>query len=677
MSEVLNPYPLFFARNGEPLDSGDVYIGSDGQNPQSNPVDVFFDEAMTAPAFQPIKTMGGYPMNRGTPARLFVAASSYSVLVRDRAGALVWSALSVTSIPEFTQQFIAQLLTPQTLAEDAASVTPVNYALPEGHVERYLAWSSSSTDFTTAFQSVAAVARNKPGLTITFTHGRTYAVWPLGTGSTLFDLSSARGVTVEGNDALISAGSVSASILDVFDIKGAEGIIVRNLRLTQSYATLDANNGSRFFRIRQGSSRILLENIQQTNGLYGIGVFGELTSDGPRSNCINAMNCVFSNVFYPQNFQVSGDNYFARGIRAIGCGRSYFPYNVHSHDVELTSQHGGQFDDCLLKVFCDPALSYNKLEHIKLKYWSDGRFATASNQGVGQSLVSFDLQQNTAVSTPGQINDVQITVTHEPQASPTTDRLVIFRKFTSAGTADTTARGHIISNIKISGSVRSWQNATGPCIDLFNTTEGFTWTGDAALNILIENFYAVSSNAAQVAIQINGQPFGSGSGVILHNVMTEMRVDRANWNEQKAFEAINVSSATVVARGAYDSYTPVWSGSGGAATLGNGAIFGRFTRRGDRVTGYVQLTIGSTSSAGAGNMQFSLPVASASGEGDQLGSAVLLDTGAQFYVGTSYIADAASVANIVSNTAFVTGTAPFTIANGDVYRLNFDYICAP
>lgn len=566
-----------------------------------------------------------------------------------------------------------------TDAEDAAGVTPVNYAFQEGHVERYEQWSSSSTDFTAAFQRVATVARNKPGLVIQFTPGRTYSVWPSGSGSTLFDLNGATGVIVQGNGALLSAGDVDASTPYVFDLLGAQGVDIRNLRYQQSYTTLDSANGARFFVIRQGSHRIKIRNCEQTGGQAGIIVLGEQTSDAPRSDQISAVNCTFTNVYYPQNFQASGDQYFARGIKTINCGRGYFPYNVRQHDVEMFSQPGGPFDDAILTVYADSSGTYNKLEQIRLRYFSDGRHSSASDQSSGQSVITFAAQQANATTAAAEFNDIDIQVRFEPQADPTTERLVNFRKLTSAGAADTAARGHLFANIRISGMVRSWANATGPaCIDIFGTADGYNWTGDGAANITVRDLYA-SGDPSQIAIAINGQPFGAETGVRLENVFTDMLISRTNWNEQHAFSADNVVSASLVASGAYVSYTPSWTGSTGNPTLGNGSLIGRYTRRGDRVKGYVELTYGSTTANGTGSIRFSLPVTAAAGEGDQLGEALVLDAGTRFYNALTLISSGGTYLELYAeNTgAAMTFASPFSPANGDKFRIAFDYIASP
>ena len=83
------PYPTFTDRNGDPLENGYIYIGLPNLDPQSNPVATFYDEALTIPAVQPIRTINGYASNAGTPARLFIDGTNYSIRVLDQKGSMI------------------------------------------------------------------------------------------------------------------------------------------------------------------------------------------------------------------------------------------------------------------------------------------------------------------------------------------------------------------------------------------------------------------------------------------------------------------------------------------------------------------------------------------------------------------------------------------------------------
>lgn len=97
---VKSPVLSFTGLDGTPLEGGSVYIGASAQNPETNQIQVWFDEAMTIPAAQPLKTAGGYVVRNGTPARIFIAEESYSITVKTKRGELVfYSNYSIPRIP--------------------------------------------------------------------------------------------------------------------------------------------------------------------------------------------------------------------------------------------------------------------------------------------------------------------------------------------------------------------------------------------------------------------------------------------------------------------------------------------------------------------------------------------------------------------------------------------------
>lgn len=77
------PFPVFQDRDGQPLDNGYVYIGTPYLDPQTNQVQVYFDEALTIQASQPLRTINGYVSNAGTPAQLYVNGVNFSIKVLD------------------------------------------------------------------------------------------------------------------------------------------------------------------------------------------------------------------------------------------------------------------------------------------------------------------------------------------------------------------------------------------------------------------------------------------------------------------------------------------------------------------------------------------------------------------------------------------------------------------
>jgi len=94
---IANPFPIFTDDKGDPVDSGYVYVGVPNLNPETNLVQVYWDEAMTIPAAQPIRTSGGYATRNGTPANIYVPGD-YSITVRDKNHKFLYTAPSSKAV---------------------------------------------------------------------------------------------------------------------------------------------------------------------------------------------------------------------------------------------------------------------------------------------------------------------------------------------------------------------------------------------------------------------------------------------------------------------------------------------------------------------------------------------------------------------------------------------------
>ena len=91
--EISPPFPAFADRDGQPLEDGYINIGALNLNPITNPIAVYWDAAQTIPAVQPIRTLAGYPVYLGTPARFYVNVD-YSIQVKDKKGNVVYTSLN-------------------------------------------------------------------------------------------------------------------------------------------------------------------------------------------------------------------------------------------------------------------------------------------------------------------------------------------------------------------------------------------------------------------------------------------------------------------------------------------------------------------------------------------------------------------------------------------------------
>ncbi len=82
-TRILPAFPTFHDSSGRELEAGYVYIGEANLDPTENPITVYWDQAMSVEARQPIRTVAGYPSNDGVISNIYVA-SNYSIEVQNR-----------------------------------------------------------------------------------------------------------------------------------------------------------------------------------------------------------------------------------------------------------------------------------------------------------------------------------------------------------------------------------------------------------------------------------------------------------------------------------------------------------------------------------------------------------------------------------------------------------------
>lgn len=156
-SALFDPLEQFRDTDGTPLEDGYIYIGTANQNAQTNPITVYWDQAGTITAAQPIRTSGGFPVRAGAAARVYVAADDYSIVVRDKNSRLVMSKLTVD---EFSSAFIqftqsgtgAVTRTAQDKMRETVSVKDF------GAVGDSNGTTGNGTDDTTAIQAAVTFA---------------------------------------------------------------------------------------------------------------------------------------------------------------------------------------------------------------------------------------------------------------------------------------------------------------------------------------------------------------------------------------------------------------------------------------------------------------------------------------------------------------------------------------
>lgn len=134
---------------------------------------------------------------------------------------------------------------------------------------------------------------------------------------------------------------------------------------------------------------------------------------------------------------------------------------------------------------------------------------------------------------------------------------------------------------------------------------------------------------------------------------------------------------------AWTPYTPTWSTTGAAPSLGNGVLSGEYTLRGDECHVSIRMIAGSTTTFGGGQFRWALPFTAATLPHASMhwtGSALANDAGFAYYPAISRIqSGAAHVMGITSITAAGSTptewnvTRPFTWASGDFLGLDITY----
>ncbi len=88
MTEAIREYPQFNDPDGKVLNNGFIYIGEEHKDPKTRPIDVYWDEGLTVPAAQPLRTQNGYISRAGTPSKIWTA-EAYSI------GVYTWQNINV------------------------------------------------------------------------------------------------------------------------------------------------------------------------------------------------------------------------------------------------------------------------------------------------------------------------------------------------------------------------------------------------------------------------------------------------------------------------------------------------------------------------------------------------------------------------------------------------------
>ena len=148
-------------------------------------------------------------------------------------------------------------------------------------------------------------------------------------------------------------------------------------------------------------------------------------------------------------------------------------------------------------------------------------------------------------------------------------------------------------------------------------------------------------------------------------------------SSQIAFPASQSASSDANTLDDYEegTYTPSWTGTG--VSIGNGTLEGRYIKIGKQVTTHIRFVFGSSSNAGSGSWNFSLPFTAETASGfAYLGPVMGTDSLAGNYFAFAQAFAAGTTLQITSGGGTLDTwdfNSPFTWGTDDSFRASFTY----
>lgn len=310
------------------MDNGYVWIGTANLYPITNPIAVYFDEALTIQATQPLRTINGFISNAGTPAQVYVDAVNFSILVQDSKGTMVYN------FPDGTG-----------LSPNASGITydpPYANSVPTT-VSDKLAEFVSVTDFGAVGDGVA-----DDTLAIQNALDASQRVYvPPGTYMIKADTVPAgglAGVKPQSNselifhkDAFFKAITTDAGLYSIIDLTNKTNVRIENCNLIgerDTHTGLTGEFGMGLW-IRNGSD-IVVEGGKITN-CWGDGIY-----IGQASNLGTPVNISISDVVCENNRRnnftvISADGLYVENCQFINANGTDPQYGV---DIEPNNANG-------------------------------------------------------------------------------------------------------------------------------------------------------------------------------------------------------------------------------------------------------------------------------------------------------------------------------------------------
>ncbi|MGZ5094441.1 MAG: twin-arginine translocation signal domain-containing protein [Burkholderiales bacterium] len=297
--------------------------------------------------------------------------------------------------------------------------------------------SGKSSDLDYVKAAVEKAARYKGGATVYFPRGEYY----LGTASDslLVGLTRLRDVSLVGEGATISCRSLTGSSSMLYlggcrDIK-VQGLAFRDYGLKREINWL----GAAAIRIANDGTTSC-ENVEIKDCTFDSVLSAVVcrSFDGAAAcRGITLSNLSVTRSYYGFSFQDTGNDVVARALRCRDVKRSYFPFGVSNHDIELdTGDNATGFTDVLIKCY------HNDTSSIKARVKCRGKRG-------GDAIVALDHQHELG---RGVMRDIQIELDVD-DVDCRLDTVVLIRSFDPQARVEHET-GNRWDNIAFEGDVR-------------------------------------------------------------------------------------------------------------------------------------------------------------------------------------------------------------------------------
>jgi hypothetical protein len=315
--------PFFTDLQGLPLESGSIFIGQPGLDPQAYPQTVYSDAASTIALQQPIRTTHGRAVSGGAQVHLFCRVP-YSIVVLDAQGRTVYASLNEID-PIFTALSTSSIQSAADLPTLRARSGPSTNLVWVAGFGMYRFISSDSTSPENIPFVIVGTDGSRYYLDL---HTANLAVAKISANEPTANYNS-QGMWVSWNDLGNGAGFITNN-----QGGGTGGLVIRNVNASSTAETGRVTIGGDGSITASSTVTTTSGDVKAAGNLIASGGIVAVTADGSRSLLWNAGSARYelnsapltingSTALTQANYQASIlANQQANGVGAVALGSS-------------------------------------------------------------------------------------------------------------------------------------------------------------------------------------------------------------------------------------------------------------------------------------------------------------------------------------------------------------------